>query len=559
VIQHNKEENLTRCFQIAEEKLGIPKLLEVEDMIRGGSYIDERSVILYSSLFFHAFVADEQRRALAGETTKITSKLQDVQTALEEARARNAELEAELQRVREQEVASNAAKIAELEEKIRQLLEEIKYLRDRSLLELEMRQLLEDKVAALHALIDQTAEERASSDEERAKLRAEIHELRARSEKLSANLDGAEHERTEQLTSAEERESRLRDLENRKSRLLAEIQELRDRIALETARRLEKTAECERLKNEIALMKQREIVQSKARLGLDLLKQSLEEHLEDLHHWRNASEIPELATGGQFDLAAVIADLSGKNFETQIDYLGEKLRQENSVLQRSVALRDSQNQLLNVVLKEGSLTMKGRKEWRQRWFRIVGSRLNYYEDENSTEIAGSIQLDQGCEVVRQKAVKDDAGGAKKLWPLKLTVGDRKLFVKAATKKERHAWFLSLTSKIAHLNYVKSCEQFNERPDTRILSAFAAERFTECYLDSRPLSDNAVLAISKGFPGRDEIEVFSATNASLSEKSQLALAELFEKLTVKNINLSHNHFTPASVARLCQVCQLFLEC
>jgi cortexillin 1/2 len=175
VIQHNKEENLTRCFQIAEEKLGIPKLLEVEDMIRGGSYIDERSVILYSSLFFHAFVADEQRRALAGETTKITSKLQDVQTALEEARARNAELEAELQRVREQEVASNAAKIAELEEKIRQLLEEIKYLRDRSLLELEMRQLLEDKVAALHALIDQTAEERASSDEERAKLRAEIH------------------------------------------------------------------------------------------------------------------------------------------------------------------------------------------------------------------------------------------------------------------------------------------------------------------------------------------------------------------------------------------------
>lgn len=528
-------------------------MLEVEDLVRGGNYIDERSVILYSSLFFHAFIADEQRRALAGETTKITSKLQDVQTALEEARARNAELEAELLRVREQEVAVNSARVAELEAKIRELQAEIKYLRDRSLIELEMRALLEDKVAALQALVDQTAEERSSSDEERAKLRNEIQELRSRSDKLHANLESIENERVELVTSSEERESRLRELENRKSRLMAEIQELRDRIALETARRLEKTAEVERLKKEIQTLKVREIVQSKARVGLDLLKQSLEEHLEDLHHWRSVSDIPELAKEGDggFDLAKVISDLSGKSFESQIDYLGDQLRHENSLLQRTLALNESKQQLNDVVLKEGPLTMKGRKEWRQRWFRIIGSRLNYYEDENSTEIAGSIQLDSGCEVVRQKAVKDEGAtaSAKKLWPLKLTVGDRKLFVKAATKKERHAWFLSLTSKIAHLNYIKSCETANERPDTRILSAFTAERFTECHLDSKPLTDNAIIAISKGFPGRDEIETFSAHDASLSEASLLLLAELFEKLTIKSIDLSGNHFTPAAVDRL----------
>ena len=87
------------------------------------------------------------------------------------------------------------------------------------------------------------------------------------------------------------------------------------------------------------------------------------------------------------------------------------------------------------------------------------------QDDTSDDVCGCIQLDQGCDVLRQKAVADE-GSAKKLWPLKITVGDRKLFVRAATKKERHAWFMVLTSKIAHVNYMKQCEKANVRPDTR---------------------------------------------------------------------------------------------
>eukprot|EP01115_Flamella_aegyptia_P014990 TRINITY_DN88686_c0_g1_i1.p1 TRINITY_DN88686_c0_g1~~TRINITY_DN88686_c0_g1_i1.p1 ORF type:complete len:179 (+),score=52.26 TRINITY_DN88686_c0_g1_i1:7-543(+) len=57
---NNAEENLRNAFEIAETQLGIPKLLDVEDMLDGT--VDERSLVLYNSLFFHAYVADEERR-----------------------------------------------------------------------------------------------------------------------------------------------------------------------------------------------------------------------------------------------------------------------------------------------------------------------------------------------------------------------------------------------------------------------------------------------------------------------------------------------------------------
>jgi hypothetical protein len=54
----NREENLENAFSVAESSMGIPKLLEAADLMGGNP--DERSVILYVSLFFHAFVANEE-------------------------------------------------------------------------------------------------------------------------------------------------------------------------------------------------------------------------------------------------------------------------------------------------------------------------------------------------------------------------------------------------------------------------------------------------------------------------------------------------------------------
>lgn len=49
------EHNLQVAFELAEKELGIPKLLDLKEVMEGR--VDERSLVLYTSLFFHAFKA----------------------------------------------------------------------------------------------------------------------------------------------------------------------------------------------------------------------------------------------------------------------------------------------------------------------------------------------------------------------------------------------------------------------------------------------------------------------------------------------------------------------
>jgi len=143
----------------------------------------------------------------------------------------------------------------------------------------------------------------------------------------------------------------------------------------------------------------------------------------------------------------------------------------------------------------------------------------------------------------------EEGGTKKLWPLKVTVGERKLFIRAATKKERHTWFLALTSKIAHLNYLKDCDGANARPDTRVLNLFACDQCPVLHLDNRKLDKYAISALAKGLPGRDEMETISLKNCNLDDESFGILSEVIEKLSVKVFDLSDNRLTSQSVEKL----------
>jgi cortexillin 1/2 len=49
------EQNLSAAFEFAEKELHIPKLLDVHEVMDGR--VDERSLVLYTSLFFHAYTA----------------------------------------------------------------------------------------------------------------------------------------------------------------------------------------------------------------------------------------------------------------------------------------------------------------------------------------------------------------------------------------------------------------------------------------------------------------------------------------------------------------------
>ena len=49
------EQNLSAAFEFAEKEMHIPKLLDVHEVMDGR--VDERSLVLYTSLFFHAYTA----------------------------------------------------------------------------------------------------------------------------------------------------------------------------------------------------------------------------------------------------------------------------------------------------------------------------------------------------------------------------------------------------------------------------------------------------------------------------------------------------------------------
>jgi len=58
----NSEENLKKIFEIYEQKLGIPQLLDPVEVMNGT--VDERAMVLYSSLIYHAHASQEERRKL---------------------------------------------------------------------------------------------------------------------------------------------------------------------------------------------------------------------------------------------------------------------------------------------------------------------------------------------------------------------------------------------------------------------------------------------------------------------------------------------------------------
>jgi hypothetical protein len=205
--------------------------------------------------------------------------------------------------------------------------------------------------------------------------------------------------------------------------------------------------------------------------------------------------------------------------------------------------------LKEVEVKSGWLFMKGRKDWKKRWFSLRGFILYYYENDTQEKgHEGLVDLNRGCEVVRQKAVKED-DSAKKQWPLKITVGDRKLFVRAPSKKERHSWYLFLASKIAHLNYLKSVETSGSRVDTRLITLFTSESITDLHLDHRPITEDAAVALSKTLPAHDETEHLSLVNTNLNDTTVKPIAEVLEKLSLKTLNLSKNKIGDAGAEEL----------
>jgi cortexillin 1/2 len=548
-VGNDAEKNLENAFNIAEKGLGIPKLLEPGDVLVNP---DERSIILYVSLFFHAFVANEDRIKERQALNQITKKNVELDSQLEELESEVAEQRRQRQalndRINQLEAIAKAeeALLDEAAQKAKLLQDEINFMRQRALADAEAMALLEEKNRMLQQLLDQENLQKGEIEESRARLLADIEELRRRARENANENEDLEDQRKRLLTNNDKKNSVLADLEARKNALLNDLENLKKQVNAEMERRKAAVKNALQLKKELDDLKKKQGAQDKARLGLDVLRRNLEEHLEDMYRWRELhdSNNPE-ELSRVFDLDKVADDLKDKSFEQQLEYLDDILQAENINLLKIIRRKDADYRVKDVEVKSGWLLMKGRKDWKKRWFSLRGFTLYYFVDDKAQKAEGFIDLTKGCEVVRQKALKEANA---KQWPLKIVVGgDRKLFVRAPSKKDRHSWFLFLSSKIAHLGYLKAIDP--TPPDSRLVTLFVSDLVTDLYLDDRVIPEQGAVALSKTLPAHDETKVISLVNTGLNDQSLNHVTSAIAKSNVTALHLSKNNITSAGASAL----------
>jgi len=98
----NPIENLNTAFDVAEKRIGVPKLLDPEEVSEGN--VDERSTILYISLYFHAFTAKEAQKGLLEEKDRIEEQMRGLKGSLEDRAKMAVQLDEE-NRVLKEELA----------------------------------------------------------------------------------------------------------------------------------------------------------------------------------------------------------------------------------------------------------------------------------------------------------------------------------------------------------------------------------------------------------------------------------------------------------------------
>ncbi len=520
--KNNKEPNINGAFAMAEKHLGIPQLLEAADLIKQNP--DERSMVFYISLFFHAFVADAERRAIIEARTRTEQSAQDLKARLEaEEKARQ-----------------------DLERKLRELMKEIEDLKLRlrmeHLLHLDDKGYLEEKIQALKQLLEGEGETGKDAEERAKRLRAELEEAYRAREELEELRKRLEAEGSDLLNA-------LREAEEAKKRMRQEIEDLKNQIKKEMERRKRKAKAAIDLERENAALKRQALVQGKTRTGLEVLKKNLEEHLEDMYKWRELHQLDgdNKETPEVFDLQKVVDELQKKKPEDQLDVLNSKLQSENANLQRMVRMKDMQQELNETVDKNGWLEVRGvrdpkSKEWKKQWFVLRGANLTFYKSEDAARPAGTIPMGDASLVNVQP--DDD-----RKFLVGLVVEDKTVTLAASSQKEANEWRAVLNGEMVHLKYLQSIEKDKtHRPDTRLVNLFKSTNVPSVFLDGHQIKVEEVDALAKAVLAHD-LDTLSLTNAKLGDTEAAALAKALPSLKFRVLKLSGNNITGRGAAAL----------
>merc|ERR1712000_743979 len=304
---------LEEAFRVAEESLAVPSLLNADDVMNGE--VDERGLVLYVSLYFHAYMALSERDRLESSKREMSSKLESVEERLKREQEEKERLEQERLELQKQQEelaallstkAQNYDELAAQNEALRKALDELNAKFDQQTSEIRQ---LKAELTAIHG--------------EKASLR---------------DKDDAIDKKVKQLTKLLEQEAGD-DFDEQGDDDDGDAATAKAGAADELTKRLAQTQTALEKEKALKEFEEKLIADLRARAaaekaGLDLLSKHLDLHVTDLHRWQKYLKYDEEAFV-QFEdnRDGLLASLGpNSTFAEQVDLLAEKLEAENTTL-----------------------------------------------------------------------------------------------------------------------------------------------------------------------------------------------------------------------------------
>lgn len=303
--KENRASNLQVAFAKAQEHMQIPQLLEAEEVSEGD--VDERSMLLYLSLFYHAFQAKESSAESEAERRAQLEREQALSASLES----RAKLADELQ-----------AENAELRSKLEQMTVAFEKLKAENADMQDNNDVLLEKVNMLQKMLDEEAAAKEAAQRALEQANAEIEKLKRRVDQLEKELAASRGGNTELLEFKGELEGQIGTLEGQVGNLTGELAALRsERDAADKANNARNQTELR---------------------ALAVLKKNILQHIEDLHRWQKYINVE-----GDVDFAgevrpAIMTEITQKDFDGQLSDLSSKLASENGELEGVLRAKEAE-------------------------------------------------------------------------------------------------------------------------------------------------------------------------------------------------------------------------
>ena len=275
------ENTLQAAFDVAEKEMNIPKLLNAADVMHGN--VDERSLVLYTSLFHNAFLAKDKLERLKNEKNELEGNIKGLGSTLKE----------------------KAAKAEQLYDENLKLKEQLEKLREE--FEQQKKQDEEEK----EKLREELKNQKEQADKDREELRNEIEDLKR------------------QLQEKTESEKKLQlheiQLQEEIQTFETQVEEFSNKIEnFETENKKEKEH-------------QKEIQEAETK-GLEILRKNLLDHIDHLNRWGKYLDFDSLLDSDWHSSVrpSIMEEISKQNYQEQVENLSKRLTEENSTFEQLI-------------------------------------------------------------------------------------------------------------------------------------------------------------------------------------------------------------------------------